>query len=341
MNHQTVFGKRKHAIPMGQATNLSTIHSIQSINTGPLIPLEMSNTTSSSATTNDVSNHMVFSIPSGRSDPEKNGDPLSIKLRHATNTDDNQGENETNTGFVMWPSAVLLAHYLTQNPEIWRRNKEDDPKGGGDILEIGAGCGLVGLSAATLLQNDISSRDDKVVFTDYNPAVLENLKYNIELNNFHVEHQVLGLDWFDMINDNGSSETKKKLDNTWVDMEGTRHGQFRLILGADLLVCSNDAELVAHTIDSALIEGGQAIILGPAAGTRFGIEGFPDACRSLGMSVEVDEDIIGAIDAAGEGDSSRQQLKAALALGGHLQRSSACGHAFTLFTIEKSVPTSA
>lgn len=117
------------------------------------------------------------------------------------------------------------------------------------------------------MQNDASKNDDKVIFTDYNPAVLDNLRRNIILNDFTTSHKVLGLDWFDQQpsedddKDKGEEAVEKE-ENTWVDTDGTSHAQVRLILGADLIVCSNDADLVASTIDSALMEGGQAFILG-------------------------------------------------------------------------------
>eukprot|EP00984_Skeletonema_dohrnii_P022790 scaffold11906_cov72-Skeletonema_dohrnii-CCMP3373.AAC.1 len=94
-------------------------------------------------------------------------------------------------------------------------------------MELGAGCGLVGLTAATLLQNHTDEdNDDKVIFTDYNPVVLENLQKNIDLNDFDVDHKVLGLDWFDQEehqeqqqqqqqSDDGSDTTGEENTTTW------------------------------------------------------------------------------------------------------------------------------
>ena len=275
------------------------------------------------------SNHLTFSIPS---DGNLESPPLQIRLHQATNEDENQGNNETNTGFVMWPSAVLLSHHLSNNPHILRGDDTPD----GDIMELGAGCGLAGLTAATLMQNDDNISDDKVIFTDYNPAVLENLKRNIELNDFDVPHKVLGLDWFDQQPDEEDDvDTAEREENTWIDTDGVSHGQFRLIIGADLLVCSNDADLVAATIDSALMEGGRAVILG--SDNRFGVANFPDACREKGMSVIVDENILEANDTEG----IQQQLMDSLELGGYNQRGCTTGHDFTMFTINKPITTTA
>jgi len=279
--------------------------------------------------------HLTFSIPSNVEDESP---PLKIKLHQATSDDDDQGENETNTGFVMWPSAVMLSHHLSKNPRIWRGDDTPD----GDIMEMGAGCGLAGLTAASLLQNDGSGNDDKVIFTDYNPAVLDNLRCNILLNNYDVDHEVFGLDWFDQQPDSddekeGDEEPVKKEENTWVDTEGATHGQFRLILGADLMVCSNDADLVATTIQCALMEGGQAVILGACAERRFGVSDFPEACRLLGLSVIVDENILESNQTENEEDGSEKEFMDGMELGGYNQRTCTFGHDFTMFTISKPI----
>ena len=137
---------------------------------------------------NDI-NYLTFSIPSAGN---AQSPPMQIRLHQAQDKDEDQGMNETNTGFVMWPSAVMLSYHLSKNPHILRGDDTPD----GDVMELGAGCGLAGLAVAQLMQNDQSNTiNDRVIFTDYNPAVLENLERNIELNEFDTSHQVFGLDW--------------------------------------------------------------------------------------------------------------------------------------------------
>lgn len=192
------------------------------------------------------------------------------------------------------------------------------------------------MTAAKLLEN--SSNGDKVILSDYNPEVLDNLRRNIRLNGLDASHEVLGLDWFDQLPSDDKNETEQVDDTTWVDMEGTARSQCRLVLGADLLVCSNDAELVAATIDNTLMEGGQAIILGPDSYTRFGVSAFPDACRSLGLTVKVEEDILESQDGSNE---HQMMMMSELELGGYNQRASTYGHDFTLFTVSKPISSTA
>ncbi|EJK75230.1 hypothetical protein THAOC_03056 [Thalassiosira oceanica] len=57
---------------------------------------------------------------------------------------------------------------------------------------------------------------------------------------------------------------------------------------ADLIVCSNDAELVAKTIDSALMEGGTAVLISPTY-QRFGVSLLEEACLTVGLTCNAEE----------------------------------------------------
>ena len=203
----------------------------------------------------------------------------------------------------------------------------------------------MGLTAAALLQNDTTGKDgrrntDKVTFTDYNPEVLDNLRRNIELNEFDVTHDVVGLDWFDQQPSSGGDGPTKwgegQGDDTWVDTDGVSRGQVRLILGADLIVCTNDAMLVANTIDASLLEGGTALIV--SSDNRFGVSEFPDACRELGMDVVVNDNILEATASGyvGGSDTGEKDFWSELELGGYAQRASTFGD-FSMFTINKPI----
>jgi hypothetical protein len=121
-------------------------------------------------------------------------------------------------------------------------------------------------------------------------------------------------------------------------MDGALHSQCRLIIGADLIVCSNDAALVASTINCALLEGGQAIILGADKYTRFGVCSFPEACRDLGLLVTVQEDMLESRNNDNVDDiASTCLLMDTLVVGGYHRGSQSYGYDFTLFTINKPI----
>jgi hypothetical protein len=70
-------------------------------------------------------------------------------------------------------------------------------------------------------------------------------------------------------------------------MDGKEHPQVHLILAADIICYSNDAELVAQTIQVALVDGGRAIVMGPDENRRFGLAFFVQACEKHGLEVNV------------------------------------------------------
>ncbi|KAK1863457.1 hypothetical protein I4F81_006012 [Pyropia yezoensis] len=69
-------------------------------------------------------------------------------------------------GCAVWDGGLLLARYL--------HDCGRPPLAGAAVLEVGAGCGLVGLVAARSAAS--------VTRTDYVPAVVANLAHNVRLN---------------------------------------------------------------------------------------------------------------------------------------------------------------
>ncbi|CAM9198878.1 unnamed protein product [Chrysoparadoxa australica] len=77
----------------------------------------------------------------------------------------------TTVGYILWSSAVIMARWL----HCHRRQELE----GKSVLEIGAGLGLLALVAG------FSSSD--VVVSDNLPAIMDNLKRNVELNAYPKE----------------------------------------------------------------------------------------------------------------------------------------------------------
>mmetsp|Transcript_18183 Transcript_18183/g.39634 ORF Transcript_18183/g.39634 Transcript_18183/m.39634 type:complete len:455 (+) Transcript_18183:133-1497(+) len=239
---------------------------------------------------------------------------LEIMIHQVTS----EKETETHdTGYVMWPSAVILSHYIAENPSLILDYAGDDNR---DVLELGAGCGLVGLTVAALVryyneeQHQIghdeeskkdSNHDDSyinssVIFTDYLPPILENIERNLWLNDFDKRNAtVAALDFFDQPGNEDSKYDDSQAN--WIDMAGAKQPQVRLVLAADVLPYSNDAVNVANTIFAALIEGGKAIIVSAGENKRYGVGDFPEACRDAGLEISMARStIVGLGDSSGE-----------------------------------------
>ena len=267
---------------------------------------------------------MVFVLPrrqpnnysSKNSNNIKNDDDWKVLIQQVTSAETEQH----NVGFVMWPSAVMLARSLALDPAIICQSQ-------GSILELGAGCGLVGLTAAFILQqeerdqltNEIEENNAAAtpaqtnmekdrchpIFTDYDPVVLQNLLRNIRLNNLDRCASVAGLDFFDQQTleqqeeqqqqygttslalpiENATTTTTTNTEPSWFDMDGQARPPVRLILAADILCYSNDATLVAQTIHATLIPGGKALLMSADENARFGVQHFPEACQTLGLEI--------------------------------------------------------
>jgi len=298
---------------------------------------------------------LVFCIP------QPHHDDLKIQV-HQEEEEEEEDDDTHDTGLVMWPSAVMLSRRIAQDPSLILNR--------GDILELGAGCGLVGLVAATILEQEESrtsvmtassnNAGANVIFTDYNPTACENLKRNAHLNKLDHCTSVLGLDFFDQGSLEEEGKTKDNDDDnptppsgccTWTDMNGNPQPQVHVILAADVIAYSNDAMLVATTTHACLVEGGHALILGPNEDRRFGVAHFEEACSRLGLEVHVTTlvadceswDITSTNDSIGEhktdnsiSTDTAQQSR----LSHDLQQANGENHGgydFTLFTVHKPV----
>eukprot|EP00980_Cylindrotheca_fusiformis_P011706 scaffold2783_cov129-Cylindrotheca_fusiformis.AAC.7 len=171
---------------------------------------------------------------------------------------------------VMWPSAVALSRWLLSNPDEVRRKY---------VLEIGAGCGLVGLVAAGICEHEDELRQDRgtVYLTDFNDVVVKNIERNISLNGLSDIARSAHLDFY---------EQHVSVDG-WKDMSGLIRGQVDLVLGADIICQKDDAYAAAISIFCALRDGGKAIVVCADSKHRFGVEFFHDACTRLGLKVSV------------------------------------------------------
>lgn len=185
----------------------------------------------------------------------------------------------------MWPSAVVLSRWLASNPTFVTGKR---------CLELGAGCGLVGLAAARLQQKHViisgGNRSENneceqqspcgcVILTDFNKSVLENLKRNVDLNDVAEQCQVSGLDFYEQ----KGSMSDDKTTTTWRDIDGVQHEQVDVVLAADMICQPDDAYASARTIHDCLRIGGRAVVVCADASHRFGVDHFEDACRQVGL----------------------------------------------------------
>jgi predicted nicotinamide N-methyase len=220
----------------------------------------------------------------------------------------------------MWPSVIVVSRYLIINPHrilvtTTREGRRTRPV----ILELGAGCGLVGITAARVIlasrrtngdDDDDGDHDDHynddveeegavgrskmkevVVITDVNDTVLENIARNVELNDDSSVTRVSRLDFYNQAGDCRAGRwiatervAKKGSDGGGgggVETldEGGGWGPADVVLAADIICKPDDAIAASKTIYDALRPGGVALVVCANAEHRYGVEIFASECE--------------------------------------------------------------
>ena len=163
------------------------------------------------------------------------------------------------SGQYLWPAAKYLANHIC---DVWTDLGSDR------ILELGAGCGLCGLTAARL------PNTRTVVFTDYDPGSCKLLRENIEVNET-----------------TSSSSSCVVEDLTWGDDDKVKAllhkygGNFHLILGSDLIYSKDVIKPLLHTVSSALSTGGIFVLassfdIGNESNSHFNV-----VAKELGLTI--------------------------------------------------------
>jgi protein-lysine N-methyltransferase EEF2KMT len=123
----------------------------------------------------------------------QDGPPVDVELNDAPLLT----EDHTSVGLQCWASSILLAERLCANPS--RFSLELPPCGEGlRMLELGAGTGLLSITAARILAREqIVARipPPLIVATDFHPDVLANLRRNVDTNDDTQDIVVRELDW--------------------------------------------------------------------------------------------------------------------------------------------------
>ena len=96
-----------------------------------------------------------------------------LPIAHADDPFGAKPEEDT-TGLGIWSASLVCARWMASNEIISQLE-------GKKIVELGAGCGIPGLSAA------IYGKPSSLLLTDLNPVTVRNMQYNIDLNKGHVK----------------------------------------------------------------------------------------------------------------------------------------------------------
>jgi len=116
-----------------------------------------------------------------------------LPIAHADNPFGAEAIEDT-TGLGIWCASLVMARWLA-SPSMVERMKSKT------ILELGAGCGIPALAAA------VHGKPKSVAITDLNPQTIDNIRYNIDLNQCNDIATGSSIDWGDI-----STYPSEKLD---------------------------------------------------------------------------------------------------------------------------------
>lgn len=175
--------------------------------------------------------------------------PSALRVRELAIIDadnpfaDTDRPDQDTTGLSIWSAALILARWM--HGLTWD---------GASVLELGAGCGVPGLTIGSARPGP-----SKVFVTDLNPDTVENLKYNITLNDL-TNTQAFRMDWSDR-----TTWPTEKLD---------------YVVGSDLIYQKSLVPLLVQVVMGLLKPGGTFYYVAPNVG-RDGLIEFIDRMKEV------------------------------------------------------------
>ena len=143
----------------------------------------------------------------------------------------------------IWEANCFLIEYIFAHPELVEKKS---------FLELGAGCGMLGLVFVGCLQAK------KAVVTDYSNECLENMLHNVEINERWLDARCSGPSSSSSPNKIDSSKIEiRNLDWTGVD-ETTFDDNLDMIIGCDILYDPSDIPHIVKSCELFLFSGSRS-----------------------------------------------------------------------------------
>lgn len=208
-----------------------------------------------------------------------NGKNLIIKIReiglnyYGDCLDDKENKNDL-TGIIIWEGCLLASKWLS---DLCVKNFFADKK---TVLEIGSGTGLASISL--FLYASYANKTgglDELVVSDINSFTLDNIRYNINLNqdvlhtvdpNWKDKIKVASINWGD--------------ENTYIKNEKNVIKQYDCIIGSDLIYDVKIVDSLIHLITKLLKKDG--VFLYACKKNRSGVDFFYEQLKSKNFHVQ-------------------------------------------------------
>lgn len=174
--------------------------------------------------------------------------PLHVTIKSATSTvgDNLTDDDRDRTGLMIWPATHLLCQWLSGCPDELSLSTLESA--GGAVLELGCGCGLVGVVAAKA-----TSHRRVWVSTDMDEKALELARLNLDLNSISSDN----VSWTRRLKWGEGDQIQGLQDDLEKAEQNSR--QFASVVAADIVYPSTAnqvLQLLLATVDTLLVDGG-------------------------------------------------------------------------------------
>ena len=178
--------------------------------------------------------------------------PLKIRELAMENADnpfaDTDRPDQDTTGLSIWSASLVMAWWMQAvgKTGYWKDRT---------VLELGSGCGVPGLMVAA---SPSSFMPRQIYVTDLNPQTVENLQYNVGLNEVQDFVKASRMDW-----DDKSTWPEERVD---------------FVIGSDLIYIKSLVPLLTSVIFGTVKPGGKFLYVCPDTG-RDGLDAFVEAMK--------------------------------------------------------------
>jgi len=189
-----------------------------------------------------------------------------LPIANADNPFDEGEEKLDTTGLGIWSASLVMARWMASKAILGRFD-------GKNVLELGAGCGVPGLALAQY-------SDASVVYvTDYNPATMDNLKYNIDINANRPCTKSRAGDWLERV---------KAASIDWADESTWPKEKMDYVIGSDLIYQKSIVPLLKKVVNGLIKDDGRFLYTCPSDG-RDGLTEFISTMKKEGFHCTSEE----------------------------------------------------
>jgi Lysine methyltransferase len=156
--------------------------------------------------------------------------------------------NDT-TGYGIWSASIIMGQWMT---DVFYNSTNTLPNEAPiqTILELGAGCGIPGITVAkSFVSRHEQSELPKVYVTDLNHLTLQNLQHNVNINHVDSIASVVSLDWNELTNSEDDKVWPWMVKSTKMDVSSEEELQgIDVLIGSDLVYQKEVVPILLQTI---------------------------------------------------------------------------------------------